>query len=140
MLNIRLGAVGARAATIMRLLASPAPQHCTYGMSAHLWEPHDSLSNLFIPHTGTVYSYTYRLIPIKLSSFSRLNSVLRSCLKGDMIKKKSIDIEYRVSNCKIMKCIGVSISNTGIEVSEKRISNREKSIVCPALDLSNVFF
>jgi Reverse transcriptase (RNA-dependent DNA polymerase) len=32
-----------------------------------------------------------------------------------------------------LKSIGVSISNTGIEVSEYRISNTEKSIGCPAL-------
>jgi hypothetical protein len=42
-------------------------------------------------------------------------------------------IEYRVSDCKIQKSIGVSISNTGIEESEYRISKRVKSIRCPAL-------
>jgi hypothetical protein len=47
--------------------------------------------------------------------------------------KESIVIEYRVSYCKILKSIGVSISNTGYGVSEYRISNTEKSIGCPAL-------
>jgi hypothetical protein len=49
------------------------------------------------------------------------------------VVEESIDIEYRVSDYKIFKSIGVSISNTGIEVSEYRISNTEKSIGCPAL-------
>jgi hypothetical protein len=49
------------------------------------------------------------------------------------VVEESIDIEYRVSDYKILKSIGVSISNTGIEVSEYRISNTEKSIGCPAL-------
>jgi hypothetical protein len=47
--------------------------------------------------------------------------------------KESIDIEYRVSDYKFQKSIGVSISNTGIEVSEYQISNKKKSIGCPAL-------
>jgi hypothetical protein len=49
------------------------------------------------------------------------------------VVEESIDIDYRVSDYKILKSIGVSISNTGIEVSEYRISNTEKSIGCPAL-------
>jgi hypothetical protein len=48
---------------------------------------------------------------------------------------ESIDIEYRVSDNKFQKSIGVSLSNTSIEVSEYRISNTEKSIECPALVL-----
>jgi hypothetical protein len=47
--------------------------------------------------------------------------------------KESIVIEYRVSDYKFQKSIGVSISNTDTEVSEYRISNTEKSIGCPAL-------
>jgi hypothetical protein len=46
---------------------------------------------------------------------------------------ESIDIEYRVSDYKFHKSIGVSILNTCIEVTEYRISNTEKSIECPAL-------
>jgi hypothetical protein len=49
--------------------------------------------------------------------------------------KESIDIEYRLSDCEIQKSIGVSISNTGIEVSEYRISKRGKSIGCPVLPI-----
>jgi hypothetical protein len=55
---------------------------------------------------------------------------------GDLLKK-SIDIEYRVSDYKFRKSIGISKSNTGIEVSEYRISNREESIECPALPKSH---
>jgi hypothetical protein len=51
------------------------------------------------------------------------------------LPKESINIEYRVSDYKFQKSIGVSISNTGIEVSEYRISNKGKSIGCPALDI-----
>jgi hypothetical protein len=53
-----------------------------------------------------------------------------------LVVKESIDIEYRVSDRKILESIGISISNTGTEVSEYRISNTEKSIGCPALVLT----
>jgi hypothetical protein len=53
------------------------------------------------------------------------------------VVEESIDIDYRVSDYKILKSIGVLISNTCIEVSEYRISNTEKSIGCPALTISN---
>jgi hypothetical protein len=52
--------------------------------------------------------------------------------------QESIDIEYRVSDYKFQRSIGVSILNTGTEVSEYRISNTEKSIECPALENSDV--
>jgi hypothetical protein len=39
-----------------------------------------------------------------------------------------------------LKSIGVSISNTGLEVSEYRISNTEKSIGCPALHITYTKF
>jgi hypothetical protein len=41
--------------------------------------------------------------------------------------------EYRVSDPGILKSIGVSVSNTGVEVSEDRVSDTEKSIGCQAL-------
>jgi hypothetical protein len=41
--------------------------------------------------------------------------------------------EYRVSDPGILKSIGVSVSNTGVEVSEDGVSDTEKSIGCPAL-------
>jgi hypothetical protein len=59
--------------------------------------------------------------------------VLICCFASKVTFNKSIDIEYRVSDYKIQKSIGVSISNTGIEVSDYRMSNTEKSIGCPAL-------
>jgi hypothetical protein len=42
--------------------------------------------------------------------------------------------EHRVSDPGILKSIGVSVSNTGAEVSEDRVSDSEKSIGCPALE------
>jgi hypothetical protein len=69
------------------------------------------------------YTYTYQLEDIIVAK--------SPTLKGTF--KESIVIEYRVSDYKFQKSIGVSISNTGPEVSEYRISNTEKSIGCPAL-------
>jgi hypothetical protein len=42
-------------------------------------------------------------------------------------------LEYRVSDPGILKSIGVSVSDTGVEVSEDRGSDTEKSIGCPSL-------
>jgi hypothetical protein len=41
-----------------------------------------------------------------------------SCQLYSTVVEESINIEYRVSDYKILKSIGVSISNTGIEVSD----------------------
>jgi hypothetical protein len=41
-----------------------------------------------------------------------------SCQPYSTVVEESSDIEYRVSDYKILKIIGVSISNTGIEVSD----------------------
>jgi hypothetical protein len=50
--------------------------------------------------------------------------------------------EYRVSDPGILKSIGVSVSVTGVEVSEDRVSDTEKSIGSPSLqiDMKSVFF
>jgi hypothetical protein len=45
--------------------------------------------------------------------------------------KESIVIEYRVSNRKIQKSIGVLLANTDIEVLKYRM--QKKTIGCPAL-------
>jgi hypothetical protein len=58
-----------------------------------------------------------------------------SCQPYSAVVEERIGIEYHVSDYKILKSIGVLISNTGIEVSEYRISNTKKSIECPALVL-----
>jgi hypothetical protein len=61
--------------------------------------------------------------------------------KGDSFQpystvvEESIDIEYRVSDYKILKSTGVSISNIGIEVSEYRISNTEKKFRVPSSEI-----
>jgi hypothetical protein len=44
--------------------------------------------------------------------------------------------EYRVSDPGILKSIGVSVSDTGVELSEDRVSDTEKSIGCPSLAVS----
>jgi hypothetical protein len=41
--------------------------------------------------------------------------------------------EYRVSDPGILKSLGVSVSDTGVEVSEDRVSDTEKSIGFPSL-------
>jgi hypothetical protein len=44
-------------------------------------------------------------------------------------------LEYRVSDPGILKSIGVLVSDTGIEVSEDRVSDTENSIGCPSLHI-----
>jgi hypothetical protein len=43
--------------------------------------------------------------------------------------------EYRVLDPGILKSIGVSVLNTGVEVSEDQVLDTEKSIGCPSLQI-----